>query len=76
MVEEKKTTTGNGQGPVIVDLGKKKKKAIKRLRRGEGSLMTRVNELLAQLRSAGTVSSSAQPVIVLVKQRSRRRLLG
>ena len=59
--------------PVLVDLGKKKKKAIKRLRRGEGALMTDIAHEIEQLKAAGTVGASVQPIIVVVKEKPARR---
>jgi hypothetical protein len=59
--------------PVVVDIGKKGRKQIKALRRGEGKLMAEVNSLVQELKSAGTVSSSAQPVVVIVRQKPRAK---
>jgi hypothetical protein len=59
--------------PVVVDIGKKGRKQIKALRRGEGKLMAEVNSLVQELKSAGTVSSSAQPVVVIVRQKLRAK---
>lgn len=67
------TANDEGPSPVIVDLGKKKRKQVKKLRRGEGKLMDRVASILEELKSEGKVSSSAQPVIFIVKQSPRSR---
>ena len=56
--------------PVIIDLGKKKKKQIKKLRSGEGRLMATINETLEVLQAEGTVDKNAQPVIVVVRQKA------
>jgi hypothetical protein len=61
-------------GPVVVDLGKQRRKLIKLLRRGEGPLMDDVRGCVEELRSAGTVSTSAQPVIIIVQPKRRKRL--
>lgn len=56
--------------PVIIDLGKHRKKRIKALRKGrQGKLMDEVMTALESLRAAGTVKADAQPVIVVVRQR-------
>lgn len=55
--------------PVIVDLGRQKAKAVKQLRNGKGKLIDDVFETINQLRSAGTISASAQPVIVVVREK-------
>jgi hypothetical protein len=65
-----KTSTKN---PIVVDLGKKRRKLVKELRRGSGKLMDDVQDTLQELRSAGSVAANAQPVIVIVRERSRSR---
>lgn len=62
----------NGKaGPVIVDLGKKKKKEVKALRRGEGQLMDDVRDAIDELASSGTVANGSQPVIVIVESKPK-----
>ena len=56
-------------GPVIVDLGKQPRGRVKRLRRGEGKLMDEVRDCVAELRRTGKVSSTAEPIIVIVRQK-------
>jgi hypothetical protein len=55
--------------PIVIDLGKKSRKRIKALRRGEGALLEEVIDAIEELKKAGTVSASAQPVIVIVRQK-------
>jgi len=57
--------------PVVVDLGRKKKKQIKQLRQGQGKLMAEVNSCVQELKDSGTISASAQPVIVIVRERQK-----
>jgi hypothetical protein len=62
-------------GVLLVDLGKKSRKQVKQLRKGTGKLLAEVHRCLQDLRTAGTVSESAQPVIMLVREkRGRLRL--
>jgi hypothetical protein len=68
---EGKLADVTGQTPVVVDMGKKSRKQIKRLREGRGKLMTEVAGVLEELRIAGTISASAQPVVVVVRQRRK-----
>tara|TARA_B100000959_G_C14880677_1_gene582405 strand:+ start:282 stop:518 length:237 start_codon:yes stop_codon:yes gene_type:complete len=56
--------------PVIIDLGKKKKKQIKKLRSGEGRLISTINETIEVLQADGTVNKNAQPIIVVVREKS------
>ncbi len=63
--------------PIVVDLGKKSRKDIRRLRRGRpGKLIDQVSNLMQELKAAGTISDSAQPVVVVVRQRTRGGLRG
>jgi hypothetical protein len=73
MAVETMSAKGSSAGatPIIIDLGKKSRKKIKRLRRGEGTLMDDVGQAIQELRSTGKISSSAQPVVVIVRQKSR-----
>jgi uncharacterized protein DUF6200 len=61
--------------PVVVDLGSAKKNDIKLLEKGEGPLTEKVLTLLEELRSDGTVTGAAQPVIVVVKRKTTRKSL-
>ena len=59
--------------PLVVDLGRKKAKQLKKLRRGEGPLMDDVRQLLDQLRADGRLPPGATPVVMVVKQKARNR---
>jgi uncharacterized protein DUF6200 len=55
---------------VLVDLGRRQSpKQIKRLRKGRGKLMRRIDEIIDDLAAAGTVKATAQPVIIVVRER-------
>jgi hypothetical protein len=58
--------------PVVADLGRRSRKAIKKLRKGEGPLLEDAQKLVAQLQADRAIDGSAQPVIVIVKERRRR----
>jgi hypothetical protein len=70
------TSAANSSAPIIVDLGKKKRKQIKQLRQGRGKLMEEVQQTVDELKSAGTISGNAQPVVLIVRPRSARGPLG
>ena len=59
--------------PIVVDLGKQRGKRIKQLNEGRGKLMDEVNGLLDELRTAGSISASAQPVIIVVQKKRKAR---
>jgi hypothetical protein len=60
--------------PIIVDLGKKSRKDIRRLRKGqEGKLLSRVEETVEHLRESGAITGGAAPIVIVVRQRKKRR---
>jgi hypothetical protein len=59
--------------PIIIDLGKKKRKLVKKLRKGRGDLMERVHDVMGDLRTSGTLTSGNQPVVVIVREKKQRR---
>ena len=61
------------QPMVIVDLGKRSKKQIKRLRRGEGRLMDRVGQTVDQLRAEQEIDAKAEVVVFVVREKDRRK---
>jgi Family of unknown function (DUF6200) len=63
---------GASASPIVLDLGKHRRKAVRALRKGGGKLMGEVSAALDELRSSGAVSTSAQPIIIIVQQKRRR----
>ena len=59
--------------PILVDFGKHRRKQVKQLAEGRGPLMAEVTSCLEELKAAGTVGADATPVIVVVRQKPRRR---
>lgn len=61
--------------PIIVSLGKKKKKVIKRLKRGKGGAMDEVMDVLDQVQAnlgAQAEGKVLVPVVVIYERKSRR----
>jgi hypothetical protein len=56
--------------PIIVDLGRHKAKAVKQLKKGKGKLLDEIYTTIEELRTVGTISGSAQPVIVIVQEKT------
>jgi len=61
--------------PIIVSLGKKKRKAIKQLKRGKGSVMTEVMDVIDQVQE--TLGAQAEgkilvPVVLIYRRKVRR----
>ena len=69
-------TTATADAPIVLDLGSKSRKQIRRLCKGEGKLMDRITQVLDDLKDQGTISGSAQPVIIVVKERAEETLLS
>lgn len=79
MTQVKKTppaaeeTTPSEDKMIILDLGKKSKKKIKRLRKGQGDLMERVQATIGQLREDDELSDNTDVVVVIVKEKKKSR---
>lgn len=61
--------------PLIVDLGKHPRKAVKRLREGRGKLTTEIASCLDELKSTGTLPADAQPVVIVIREKRRKNAL-
>jgi hypothetical protein len=75
----KPQTNGETEGhePVIIDLGKKSRKQVRKLRKGKpGRLMRRVEETIEQLRTSDEFGSDVRPIIIVVRQKERRSRKG
>ena len=66
------TKPASSPNPLIVDLGKKRRKQIKQLRKGRGKLFDKVNTTLQELKTSSAISSNAEPVVVIVQEKSKR----
>lgn len=63
----------DGNGPIVIDMGKQRGKRIKELKRGTGKLTEDLHDALADLKANGAIASSPQVVIVVVE---RKREVG
>jgi len=57
--------------PIIVDLGKRKKKDVKELRNGTGKLVDEVRECVEELVAGGSCPADAQPIILIVREKPK-----
>jgi hypothetical protein len=75
-IEDRTQAAGaaNRPAPVLVDLGKKSKKLVRRLRKGKGKLMDSVAATVQELQASGQIGPQVQPVIVVVSEKSDRML--
>lgn len=53
---------------IVLDIGKRDAKDVKKLCKGKGRLLRKVNEAVDQLREAGKVKQDAQVVLVVVRK--------
>lgn len=60
--------------PIVISMGKKTRRQIRKLRNGKpGRLMNRVEEAIERLRDDGSLEQDAQPVVIVVRQRAKRK---
>ena len=60
----------------VVDVGKYSRKQIRRLRRGEGKLMTRTEQIVQELKDNGVLAKDANTVVLIVRQKVASGPLG
>lgn len=64
----------DSNAPIVVDMGKKSRKDVRKLRKGQsGRLMDRVEETLDHLKENGALTEGAQVVVFVVKEKSKRK---
>ncbi|HEY9568596.1 MAG TPA: hypothetical protein VIR38_10935 [Thalassobaculum sp.] len=52
----------------VLDLGEHRRKRVRKLRKGEGRLMDKVEEAVASLQEQGVLRPDAQTVVVVVRE--------
>jgi hypothetical protein len=65
--------TAASAAPILVDIGKHGRKRVKQLREGRGRLMIEVSQCVEELKASGAVPADATPIVILVRQRPRKR---
>jgi hypothetical protein len=69
-------TTEHPPSPLVVDLGSKSRKQIKRLRNGRGKLLAQVEDCVDDLKATGDIAPTVQPILVVVKQKRKKKMRG
>jgi hypothetical protein len=69
------STNGGAPAPIVIDLGRKNRKQVKRLRKGRGKLLDKVAGVIDGMRATGALQPNAQTVIVVVREKEERGLL-
>lgn len=67
--------TGDSQvdAPILVDLGKKKRKKVKKMRKGRGPLMGVIEDTVTELRSQNQIDENAKPIVIVVREKKKRQ---
>jgi len=70
------TDPTDGFAPIVVDMGKVKRKAIKKLKRGRGKLIDETREVIAEVEAhLGDEAEGKEllPVIILFEKKRKKR---
>ena len=62
---------GKTAAPIIIDLGKRKKKDIKRLQEGTGKLIGEITDCIDELVTSGACAKDAQPIVLIVREKPK-----
>ncbi|MES1243968.1 MAG: hypothetical protein ABUT39_20360 [Acidobacteriota bacterium] len=66
--------------PIVIDLGKTKRKRIKQLKRGRGRLAEETRQALAELRGslgeAAVAGKELVPVVMIYRKKAKRKKRG
>jgi hypothetical protein len=79
MTEETISTSTEMTQPVIIDLGRQKRRALKNLKRGVGRLWEDVLDVVEEVKDLLGTDAEGKvlvPVILIYRERSRRRRLN
>ena len=60
--------------PMIIDMGKRSRKAVRALRKGKGVLLHKIDDHLQRLSEIGEISADHQPVVIIVRPKSKRKM--
>ncbi len=61
--------------PIVIDLGKTRRKDVKRLKRGRGKLMDEIRQVMAEVQAnlgEETEGKELVPVVILYRRRGKR----
>jgi len=68
------TSAAAPQGAItVVDLGRRSKKQIKRLRKGGGRLLDRVEQTVGQIKADKEIDPKSEVVVVVVRQKDKKK---
>ena len=69
-----KVDPGPAIRPIVVDLGSKSKKSIKRLKEGRGKLMFEVSAAVEKVRATvGETNQASTPVVIIYRKKASKK---
>ena len=68
------TAKDDALAPIVIDLGKAKRKKLKELKRGRGELLIRIDEIAreVQLNMGEDTTKKVLPVVVIYREKEKR----
>jgi hypothetical protein len=73
MAQQTASGTQTASSPIVIDLGKVKKKKVRQLKEGRGDLAREVENVLADARRNHTDGNKELVPVILVYQKKRRK---
>ncbi|NEQ76717.1 MAG: hypothetical protein F6K23_28990 [Okeania sp. SIO2C9] len=58
---------------IILEMGTAKSKDIRDLQRGQGKISKNIGKMIKQLKASGETPEDAQPVIIIVRKKSKSK---
>ncbi len=65
-----------GKKPHVVDLGKRRQKSIRQLKKGTGPLLKKVEAAVAQARAAAPAGREVLPVVLIYRKKGAKPRKG
>lgn len=62
-------TQNSTKAPILIDLGRKSRKKIKKLKKGEGPLMDDLAATVEQLKADGAIGEGVQVIVAVVERK-------
>lgn len=66
------TPANTAKVPLIIDLGRRKRGAVRKLRRGQGPLMDKARRALGNMGEVGLASDDSDAVFIVIERKRRR----
>lgn len=67
---------GHMSSPVIIDIGKQRRKRVRQMRKGRGKLFQEIMHAVESLKAESAVGRDSVPVIVVVREKPSKNSLS